>query len=75
MRLLDYSRLRPQQLEELRCLTYRHETLADVVAALRIVATNEQLRALLTHVVVQDEFTIDVVVPWVDGLVLVYDTT
>ena len=29
----------------------------------------------LTEVVVQDEFTHDVVVPWRDGLYLVYDTT
>jgi hypothetical protein len=28
-----------------------------------------------TDVVVQDEYTHDVIVPWRDGLVLVYDTT
>jgi hypothetical protein len=30
---------------------------------------------VITRVVVQDEFSHDVVVPWRDGLVLVYDTT
>ncbi len=30
---------------------------------------------VVTGVVVQDEFTHDVIVPWRDGLVLVYDTT
>ncbi len=29
----------------------------------------------VTAVVVQDEFSHDVVVPWVDGLVLAFDTT
>jgi hypothetical protein len=31
--------------------------------------------AVIAGVVVQDEFTHDVIVPWRDGLVLVYDTT
>jgi len=31
--------------------------------------------SVVADVVVQDEFTHDVVVPWRDGLVLVYDTT
>jgi hypothetical protein len=30
---------------------------------------------VIAGVVVQDEFTHDVIVPWRDGLVLVYDTT
>ena len=30
---------------------------------------------VVSDVIVQDEFTHDVVVPWRDGLVLVYDTT
>lgn len=30
---------------------------------------------VVAAVVVQDEFTHDVIVPWRDGLVLVYDTT
>ena len=31
--------------------------------------------AVIAGVVVQDEFTHDVIVPWRDNLVLVYDTT
>jgi len=30
---------------------------------------------VVADVIVQDEFTHDVVVPWREGLVLVYDTT
>ena len=33
------------------------------------------LPQVIADVVVQDEFTHDVIVPWRDGLVLVYDTT
>ena len=30
---------------------------------------------VIAGIVVQDEFTHDVIIPWRDGLVLVYDTT
>lgn len=30
---------------------------------------------VVSEVIVQDEFTHDVIVPWINGLVLVYDTT
>lgn len=30
---------------------------------------------VIANVIVQDEFTHDVIVPWREGLVLVYDTT
>ena len=30
---------------------------------------------VISNVIVQDEFSHDVIVPWRDGLVLVYDTT
>jgi len=30
---------------------------------------------VVAEVVIQDEFTHDVIIPWRDGLVLVYDTT
>jgi len=33
------------------------------------------LPEVVAKVVLQDEFTHDVIVPWRDGLVLVYDTT
>jgi hypothetical protein len=33
------------------------------------------LPEVVAAVVLQDEFTHDVIVPWRDGLVLVYDTT
>jgi hypothetical protein len=31
--------------------------------------------SVVAEVIVQDEFTHDVIVPWREGLVLVYDTT
>ncbi|MDT4965632.1 MAG: hypothetical protein QOJ64_369 [Acidobacteriota bacterium] len=33
------------------------------------------ISSVVAEVIVQDEFTHDVIVPWHDGLVLVYDTT
>jgi hypothetical protein len=75
MELIDYTRRTTQQFAELRRLTLRHEKLGDVLAWLQSVSSPDRLRDVLSRMVVQDEFSIDVVIPWADGLVLVYDTT
>jgi hypothetical protein len=71
MRLDDHAGLSPERRRALEGIVAEHRTLQDVVrwglaqAPPRIVA----------DVVVQDEYTHDVVVPYDDGLYLVYDTT
>jgi hypothetical protein len=75
MELIDYTRRTTRQLDDIRRFTLRHEILGDVLAWLQSVSSPDRLRDVLSRIVVQDEFSIDVVIPWVDGLVLVYDTT
>lgn len=62
--LHDRVGLRPSQRQALESALASHHILQDVVRW-RLVAS----------VVVQDEYTHDVVVPWDDGLYLAYDTT
>lgn len=70
--------------EELAAIVARHHTLEQVVRwvlARRPPETSIVRQGELPptppvpDVVVQDEFTHDVIVPWRDGLYLVYDTT
>jgi hypothetical protein len=62
--LRDRVGLTPAQRQALEAVLASQHILQDVVRW-RMVAT----------VVTQDEYTHDVVVPWDDGLYLVYDTT
>ncbi len=52
----------------------RGDALAGLLASQRILQDVVRWR-MVASVVVQDEYTHDVVVPWDDGLFLVYDTT
>ena len=51
------------------------ENLADVMSWAFAAPRGTFIPSVVAEVIVQDEFTHDVVVPWRDGLVLVYDTT
>lgn len=52
----------------------QHQALYSVLASHHILQDVVRWR-MVADVVVQDEYTHDVVVPWDDGLFLVYDTT
>ncbi|MCX4243356.1 hypothetical protein [Paraliomyxa miuraensis] len=52
----------------------QRRSLQDVLASQHILQDVVRWR-MVSDVVVQDEYTHDVVVPWNDGMVLVYDTT
>ena len=71
LRLVNRAALPPAHLSVLEAEVPEQQTLADVV---RWLASLEP-HALISDVIVMDEYTHDVVVPWKDGLVLVYDTT
>jgi hypothetical protein len=71
MRIDNHAGLEAAQLEALARLVARHETLQDVVRW-GVLYTPP---LLIVDIVVQDEFTHDVIVPFRDGLHLVYDTT
>jgi hypothetical protein len=49
-------------------------SLLDVLAWARLLPPGTFHPRIIAEVVAQDEYTHDVIVPWRDGLVLVYDT-
>ena len=75
MRLIDYSQLSTDRLDEIRSIVEGHESLGEVLAWLQSEVSPKRLRELLTRLVVQDEFSMDLVIPRTDGVVLVYDTS
>ena len=74
MRLTNQSKIPADRIAEIDAAISGQENLQDVMRwALSDPAAF--VPQVVANVVVQDEFTHDVVVPWRDGLVLVYDTT
>jgi hypothetical protein len=73
MHLVNQSNLPPAVIAEIEAAISNQENLLDVMQwAAR--SPDEFLPTVVANVVVQDEFTHDVIVPWRD-LALVYDTT
>lgn len=74
MRLINQSKLPAKKIAELEAKIPEQENLRDVM---RWASSDpgDFIPQVVANVVVQDEFTHDVVVPWRGGLVLVYDTT
>ena len=73
MRVVNRAGLSPAQLASVEEELPEHNSLRDVVNwGLAQAACTPQVVA---EVVVQDEFSHDVIVPWRDGLFLVYGTT
>jgi hypothetical protein len=52
-----------------------HENLQQVMQWALADRTSSFIPGVVSNLIVQDEFSHDVIVPWQDGLVLVYDTT
>ena len=74
MRLENQSKLSAARIAELEALIPEQQNLKDVMAW--ALATPGDFKShVVADVVIQDEFTHDVIVPWREGLVLVYDTT
>ena len=71
MSLDDRAGLVPAAYAALDAATARHVTLADVIRW----GLAETPQRIVVEVVVQDEYTHDVIVPLADPLHLVYDTT
>jgi len=75
MRVLNRANLSPQTIAEIEGELSEQENLKDVMTWALSSASGTFIPKVVADVIVQDEFTHDVVVPWRDGLVLVYDTT
>lgn len=75
MQVTNYANLSPEQLAAIERELPKQHGLQDVVKWGLSKDSGAQLRGVIAEVIVQDEFTHDAIVPWRDGLVLVYDTT
>jgi hypothetical protein len=75
MRLLNQANLSSQTISEIATQLADQGNLRDVMAWALSHPVGTFIPQVVAEVVVQDEFTHDVVVPWREGLVLVYDTT
>jgi hypothetical protein len=67
----DQAGLGPEAMAAIEAVVSGHETLEDLLRWGRAQAPP----VFVEEVLAQDEFTNDVIVPWPNGLTLVYDTT
>ena len=75
MRVVNKAQLSAEQLAAIERELSGQQNLGDVMKWALAHPAAIFTRAVIAGVVVQDEFTHDVIVPWRDNLVLVYDTT
>ncbi|HYW69595.1 MAG TPA: hypothetical protein VE961_01085 [Pyrinomonadaceae bacterium] len=75
MRVLNHANLSADAVAQIANDVSGQENLKDVMSWALSAPPGMFIPSVVSEVVVQDEFTHDVIVPWRDGLVLVYDTT
>ena len=75
MRVLNHTNLSSDAIAGIETELSAQENLKDVMAWALAHPHGTFIFSVVAEVIVQDEFTHDVIVPWRDGLVLVYDTT
>ncbi len=75
MRVVNYANLPPEEIVRLESELAGQENLNDVMKWALSYPAGTFIPSVVANVIVQDEFTHDVIVPYRDGLVLVYDTT
>ena len=75
MLVVNHANLSPDAVAHVATQLADQENLADVMTWALSSRPGVFIPSVVADVIVQDEFTHDVVVPWRDGLVLVYDTT
>jgi hypothetical protein len=71
----NHASLSPNAVADIAAELSGQENLGDVMTWALSSRSGTFIPSVVAEVIVQDEFTHDVVVPWRDGLVLVYDTT
>ena len=75
MRVINHANLSPEQIARLEGELSGQENLNNVMNWALSHPKGIFIPAVVANVIVQDEFTHDVIIPYRDGLVLVYDTT
>jgi hypothetical protein len=75
MQVSNRANLSPEQFAQVKSEVTKHRTLRDVFNWGLSQRPGTVHPRIISEVVIQDEFSQDVIVPWRDGLVLVYATT
>lgn len=75
MQVVSHAKLSSEPIAEIAKELGAQENLRDVMAWALASPPGTFIPTVVAEVIIQDEFTHDVIVPWRDGLVLVYDTT
>ena len=75
MRIVNYAKLSPEILSRIESDLSGQQNLNDVMKWALKHPKGTFIASVVAEVIVQDEFTHDVIVPYRDDLVLVYDTT
>lgn len=75
MRIVNCAGLSPEEVARLEIELAGQQNLDGVLKWALSHPEGGFIPSVVSQVIVQDEFTHDVVVPYRDGLVLVYDTT
>lgn len=75
MRFVNYSGAAGEEIAALERELSGQQNLVDLMKWVGSYPPGIFIPTVVSNVVVQDEFTHDVIVPFGDGLVLVYDTT
>lgn len=75
IRVFNYASLPPRVIADIEGELSEHHTLKDVMSWALSNSEKRFIPGVVKDVIVQDEFTHDVIVPWGAELVLVYDTT
>jgi hypothetical protein len=75
MRVLNHAKLTSESVADIAKELSAQENLKDVMTWALSARPGIFVPPVVAQVIVQDELTHDVIVPWRDGLVLVYDTT
>jgi hypothetical protein len=75
MRVINYADLSPEQIAQIESELSGQHNLNDVMKWALAQPKGVFIPSVVANVIVQDEFTHDVIVPYRDNLILVYDTT
>ena len=75
MQVINRANLSPEQIAQVESELAEHRTMADVLSWGLNQPLGTVLPQVVADVIVQDEYSHDVIVPWRDGLVIVYGTT
>ena len=75
MRVVNHANLSPEQIAQVEEELSGQHNLNDVMNWALSHPQSVFIPSVVANVIVQDEFTHDVIIPYRDDLVLVYDTT